>query len=186
MRSGSPSGPLSSKGTAGCPGPSSGTRATASAHSLVGLGISPGEHVVLYAHNGLEVLVASAAVRAAGAIPVPMNHRLTADEVAYILENSEAAAAFVGDAFVPMADAVRARAPKVRAWILLGAERRDWAVHFDDLARGGPDGAGGAARAARCSARPPSTPRGPPASPRARGGAGRIPASSCRGSPRST
>src|SRR4029453_11356670 len=93
------------------------------AHSLVGLGISPGEHVVLYAHNSLEVLVASAAVRAAGAIPVPMNHRLTADEVAYILENSEAAAAFVGDAFVPMADAVRPRSPKVRAWILLGAER---------------------------------------------------------------
>src|SRR6188474_526579 len=100
------------------------------AHSLVGLGISPGEHVVLYAHNGLEVLVASAAVRAAGAIPVPMNHRLTADEVAYILENSEAAAAFVGDAFVPMADAVR-------AWILLGAERRDWAVSWDDLVAAG-------------------------------------------------
>ena len=107
------------------------------AHSLVGLGISPGEHVVLYAHNSLEVLVASAAVRAAGAIPVPMNHRLTADEVAYILENSEAAAVFVGDAFVPMADAVRARSPKVRAWILLGAERRDWAVRFDDLVAAG-------------------------------------------------
>ena len=29
------------------------------AHSLVRLGISPGEHVVLYAHNGLDVLVAS-------------------------------------------------------------------------------------------------------------------------------
>jgi len=107
------------------------------AHSLAGLGISPGEHVVLYAHNGLDVLVASAAIRAAGAIPVPMNHRLTADEVAYILENSEAAAVFVGDAFVPMADAVRARSPKVRAWILLGAERRDWAISFDDLVAAG-------------------------------------------------
>ena len=74
-----------------------------------GSGSRRDEHVVLYAHNGLDVLVASAAVRAAGAIPVPMNHRLTADEVAYILENSEAAAVFVGDAFVPMADAVRGR-----------------------------------------------------------------------------
>ena len=107
-------------------------------HALVGLGISPGEHVVIYAHNCLEVLIASAAVRAAGAIPVPMNHRLTADEVAYILDNSEAAAVFVGDAFLPMAEAVRGRAPGVRAWILIGAERREWARHFDDLVAAGP------------------------------------------------
>ena len=114
-----------------------------------------------------------------------MNHRLTADEVAYILDDSDAVAVFAGDAFVPMADAVRGRSPKVRAWILLGAERRAWAVPFDDLVATGrtdpvelPGGEG--------SGRPRSTPPAPPASPRARGGAGRIPAGSSRRSPRST
>jgi acyl-CoA synthetase (AMP-forming)/AMP-acid ligase II len=107
-------------------------------HALVGLGIRPGEHAVVYAHNSLEALIAPAGVRAAGAVPVPMNHRLTADEVAYILDNSEAAVVFVGEAFVPMAEAVRARASTVRAWITIGAARRAWALSFDDLVGAGP------------------------------------------------
>ena len=44
-----------------------------------------------------------------GLIPVPMNHRLTAEEVAYILDDSDAVAVFASDAFVPMLERVRAR-----------------------------------------------------------------------------
>jgi acyl-CoA synthetase (AMP-forming)/AMP-acid ligase II len=107
------------------------------AHALGDLGLAAGEHVVLYAHNAVEVMLASAAARARGLIPVPMNHRLTADEVAYILDDSDAAAVFVGDAFVPMLEQVRERAPRLRHVILLGAERRPWARPLDDLVRSG-------------------------------------------------
>jgi acyl-CoA synthetase (AMP-forming)/AMP-acid ligase II len=69
------------------------------AHALGDLGLDAGEHVVLYAPNSVEVVLASAAARARGLIPVPMNHRLTADEVAYILDDSDAVAVFVGDAY---------------------------------------------------------------------------------------
>src|SRR5688572_12495575 len=106
-------------------------------HALTGLGLAAGEHAVLYAHNSLEVLLASAAARALGLIPVPMNHRLTAEEVAYILDDSDAVAVFASDAFVPMLERVRARAPKVRHVVLLGAERRPWARHLDDLVAAG-------------------------------------------------
>src|SRR2546426_11879010 len=106
------------------------------APSLGGLGIGAGQHVIVYAHNALENLVAGAAVRALGAIGVPMNHRLTADEVAYILDNSDATAVVVGDAFLPMAERVRGAA-RVKRWITLGPERRPWAEALDDLlARG--------------------------------------------------
>src|SRR5438067_529350 len=106
------------------------------AHALAALGIGAGQHVIVYAHNALENLVASAALRALGAIGVPMNHRLTADEVAYILDNSDATAVFVGDAFLPMAERVR-DAARVKHWITLGAERRPWAVALEELlARG--------------------------------------------------
>ncbi|HEX2438626.1 MAG TPA: AMP-binding protein [Methylomirabilota bacterium] len=109
------------------------------ASALAARGLVAGEHVVLYAHNTLEVLLASAAARALGLIPVPMNHRLTEDEVAYILENSDAAAVFAGDAFVPMLERVRGRAPRLRHVVLLGAERRPWAEHIEDLlAKGSP------------------------------------------------
>jgi acyl-CoA synthetase (AMP-forming)/AMP-acid ligase II len=103
------------------------------AHALGDLGLTSGEHVVLYAHNSIEVLVAAAAVRALGLIPVPMNHRLTAEEVAYILDDSDAVAVFAGDAFVPMLERVRARAPRLRHVVLLGAERRPWALALADL-----------------------------------------------------
>ena len=110
------------------------------AHALGDLGLIAGEHVVLYAHNSIEVLIASAAARALGLIPVPMNHRLTAEEVAYILDDSDAAAIFVGDAFVPMIERVRADAPRLRHFVLLGDERRPWGLPLRELiARGGPE-----------------------------------------------
>src|SRR6266513_1996450 len=67
-----------------------------------------------------------------GALGVPMSHRLTAEEAAYILDNSDATAVFVGDAFLPMAERVRDGA-RVKHWITLGAERRPWAAAFDEL-----------------------------------------------------
>jgi acyl-CoA synthetase (AMP-forming)/AMP-acid ligase II len=103
------------------------------AGALAKLGVGPGERVIVYAPNSLECLLASAATRAANAVPVPMNHRLVAEEVSYILENSDAVAAFVGGPFVAIADEVAPRAAKIRHWILLGEERRSWATSLDDL-----------------------------------------------------
>jgi acyl-CoA synthetase (AMP-forming)/AMP-acid ligase II len=110
------------------------------AHGLLALGLPPGGHVIVYAENSLEHYLAGSAARAAGLIPAPMNHRLVAEEVAYILDHSDAVAVLVSDRFVPMVETVRAETPKVRHVILLGAERRPWAVHLDDLlADGRPD-----------------------------------------------
>ncbi|HEY3189617.1 MAG TPA: AMP-binding protein [Solirubrobacteraceae bacterium] len=103
------------------------------AAALVGLGLAPGAHVVLYAPNSLEYLLASAATRAAGAIPVPMNHRLSAEEVAYILDDSDAALVFVADVFLPLIEMVRAGAPRVRGWVTLGHARPPWAIPLADL-----------------------------------------------------
>ena len=111
------------------------------AHALAGLGLRAGEHVIVYAANSMENMLASAAARAVGAISVPMNHRLVADEVAYVLDDSDAAFVFVGDTFLATADAVRGRAARVRQWVTIGAERQPWAAHLDDLvATGDPAG----------------------------------------------
>jgi len=108
------------------------------AHGLVHLGLKPGDHAIAYAPNSADVLLAGAAVRAVSAVAVPMNHRLTADEAAYI--HSDAVLAFAGDTFLPVVEAVRARVPRVRHWLLFGPERRPWASHLEDLvAAGRPD-----------------------------------------------
>src|SRR5215475_7177619 len=107
------------------------------ASSLVKQGVGRGEHVIIYAPNSLEYLLASAATRAANAVPIPMNHRLVAEEVSYILDHSDAVAAFVGGSFVATADQVRRDAPRVRLWITLHAERRAWATSVDELVDAG-------------------------------------------------
>jgi len=110
------------------------------ARSLAALGLRRAEHVLLYAENSLEYVVASAATRAIGAVPVPVNHRLTLEEARYILEDSDAVALFASEAFVPMVERLREPAPRLRHVVLLGAERRPWALHVDDLvAAGGPE-----------------------------------------------
>ncbi len=114
------------------------------AHSLGELGLGKGEHVVLYVENSLEYLLASAAARVLGAVAIPMNHRLTFEEAAYILEDSDAVAVFASEAFLPLVERLRSTAGKVRHWILVGRARRAWAVPIDDLLVGG---AAGPARA---------------------------------------
>jgi acyl-CoA synthetase (AMP-forming)/AMP-acid ligase II len=103
---------------------------------LLALGLPPGGHVIVYAENSLEHYLAGSAARAAGLIPAPMNHHLVAEEVAYILDHSDAVAVLVSDRFLPIIEAVRAEIPKVRHVILLGEERRPWAVHLHDLLAG--------------------------------------------------
>ena len=68
-------------------------------HGLIGLGLPPGGHVIVYAENSIEHYLAGSAARAAGLIPAPMNHRLVAEEVLYILDHSDALAVLVSDRF---------------------------------------------------------------------------------------
>ena len=107
------------------------------ANALRGLGLTKGEHAIVYVQNSLEAVLVPSAARSAGAIPVPINHRLVADEVAYILDHSDARAVFVSDAFLGTVERVRPGAGKVRSWILVGSERRPWAEHVDDLLKTG-------------------------------------------------
>jgi long-chain acyl-CoA synthetase len=103
------------------------------AAALAGLGLARGEHVVIYSPNSVEYVLASAASRAAGVVPVPMNHRLSAEEVAYVLDDSDAALVFVADAFVPIVESVREGARRVRHWVTLERQHRSWTTPLADL-----------------------------------------------------
>jgi acyl-CoA synthetase (AMP-forming)/AMP-acid ligase II len=103
------------------------------AGALVGLGLGRGEHVVVYGPNSIEYILASSGARGAGLVPVPMNHRLSAEEAAYVLDDSDAALVFVADAFVPLVDKIREGARRVRHWVSLGQQRLPWATPIGDL-----------------------------------------------------
>jgi acyl-CoA synthetase (AMP-forming)/AMP-acid ligase II len=72
-------------------------RACRLANALLGLGLHKGDRVAVLAYNRLEWLELYAATAKAGLIIVPINFRLVAEEVRYILEHAEAAALVVQD-----------------------------------------------------------------------------------------
>jgi len=103
------------------------------AGALVDLGLARGEHAIVYSPNSIEYVLASNASRGAGLVPVPMNHRLNAEEAAYVLDDSDAALVFVADAFIPLVDTIRDGARRVRHWVSLGGQRPSWATPLGDL-----------------------------------------------------
>ncbi|MEX0663280.1 MAG: AMP-binding protein [Acidimicrobiia bacterium] len=64
--------------------------ARAQAAALDGLGIGPGERIAIVSHNSARLLLALFGVSGWGRVLVPINFRLNADEVAYIVEHSGA------------------------------------------------------------------------------------------------
>lgn len=68
--------------------------ATRYAHALRASGIRPGDRVAYLAHNSAEVSLAHFSVALGGGVLVTINTRLSPEEVAYILEHSEATIVF--------------------------------------------------------------------------------------------
>jgi len=72
-----------------------GERARAQAAGLDALGIAPGERVAMVSHNSARLLTSFFGVSGSGRILVPVNFRLSAEEVSYIVEHSGASVLLV-------------------------------------------------------------------------------------------
>jgi len=89
------------------------------AAALAAAGVVAGDRVAVMAGNSVPHIEAMVATVRTGAICVPVNFRMVAGEVAYVLADSGAAAVLVDDAFAPVVAA--ARTPEVRTVLTLGA-----------------------------------------------------------------
>jgi len=112
------------------------------AGALATRGVGRGDRVALVSHNCWQFVVVSFALARLGAILVPVNFMLTADEIAYILDHSGASGVVVEDALhLQVAQAIAAAATPggVRGWIgsngMAPADGWDdvaaWATHAD-------------------------------------------------------
>jgi fatty-acyl-CoA synthase len=109
-------------------------RACRLANGLLGLGLAKGDRVAILAYNCVEWLEIYAATALAGLVMVPINFRLTAPEIAYIVDNSEAKALIAQSDFVAVADEIRTSVPVSRANFVAfgGAPSPGW-VGYEDL-----------------------------------------------------
>ncbi len=92
------------------------------AHAMRSLGAQAGERLVWCGPNSLEVLVTIHAARKALLVAVPLSYRFTADEMAYVIDNSDATLIVIDAEQAPLLATVRDQLPKVRDVIVFGGE----------------------------------------------------------------
>lgn len=96
-----------------------GERTNRFANGLLDLGLAPGDRVAFLAYNSYPLLEGYFGVLQAGGILLPINIRLTQDEVAYILNDSGASFLFADGDFAPLVEGIwpaLRRKPSV-AWL---------------------------------------------------------------------
>ena len=89
------------------------------ATGLLSLGIRPGEHVAILAQNSHRFVEFYYACSRGGFVAVPLNWRLSDDELTYIIGHSETAALLVGEEYVETVDRLRNRLSDVREYVSL-------------------------------------------------------------------
>jgi fatty-acyl-CoA synthase len=94
--------------------------------ALQSLGIGPGDRVALIAPNTHAMLEQFYAVPQLGAVVVPLNYRLIAEDFVYLIEHSGAKIVCAHADYLDAIDGVRARLPGVRHFVALEGERRGW------------------------------------------------------------
>jgi fatty-acyl-CoA synthase len=100
------------------------------AGALARRGVGSGDRVAILMTNRPEFLVTALATTRLGALAVPVNFRLTAPEVAYVLGNAEPRVLVADASLADVADA--ARAGLATSLVVVGAQR-DGAERYEDL-----------------------------------------------------
>ena len=95
------------------------------ASGLVSLGVDVGEHVAILAANRVELVEAEVALYKAAMVKVPINARLSLDEVVRVLEDSCSVALITDASFAQALATRRAELPLLRQLIVLEGEGGD-------------------------------------------------------------
>jgi fatty-acyl-CoA synthase len=102
--------------------------------ALQGLGVRQGDRVAYIAPNTHAHLESFYAVPQIGAVVVPINFRLTADDFAYIIGHSGAKMVCAHADYLEMVDSIRDQIPNVEQFVALEGSRDGWLDYEATLA----------------------------------------------------
>src|SRR5215831_10508375 len=97
--------------------------------ALQAMGVGRGDRVAYIAPNTHAQLESFYAVPRIGAVLVPINYRLTADDFVYIVGHSGASVLCVDSGYLELVDSVRSQLTTVRHFIALEGSRQGWAEY---------------------------------------------------------
>ncbi|MBM3521558.1 MAG: long-chain-fatty-acid--CoA ligase [Alphaproteobacteria bacterium] len=106
------------------------------ASALLGLGLRSGDRVGLLATNRAEHVETVLALSMIGAVWVPLNFRLTAGELAYIVDDAQCVALVYSEDLGRTAADLADAAPRIKHWIGIGGTGRGGHAYEALLARG--------------------------------------------------
>ena len=108
------------------------------ANALQGMGVTNGTRVAVMATNSPQAVEVYYACAKLGACFVPINYRAKQEELAYMLDTSDAEVIFADARYLGMIDEAKASAPKLREVIAIEAGSHALKT-FDDTLAGSPD-----------------------------------------------
>jgi len=94
--------------------------------ALAKLGVGKGDRVATIAPNTHQQLEQFYAIPQLGAVIVPINYRLSADDFVYVVTHSGAKVLCVHADYLNMVDSVRTRMPEVRHFVALEGDKAGW------------------------------------------------------------
>jgi fatty-acyl-CoA synthase/long-chain acyl-CoA synthetase len=100
------------------------------AAALAELGLTRGDHVAIFQRNSREWVTMEGALAKSGMVTVPINIFLSAREVLWLLDHSEARALYFSRDELEIVDEIRERATRCKLFLANGDSAPPWAVPF--------------------------------------------------------
>lgn len=111
-------------------------RADRLAGFLAAAGAIPGDRIAFLSTNCHRLLEAYYGVLEAGCVLMPLNIRLSAEELAFVLNDAKARFLFIQPSFLPLVESFRAMVPSIEVFYLLdGQQQAGWIArgNYDQL-----------------------------------------------------
>jgi fatty-acyl-CoA synthase len=108
-------------------------RVSAMADALSRRGVGFGDRVMILMLNRTEFVESVLAINSLGAIAVPLNFRLTAPEIVFLVEDCQARVLITEPVLAPVARGVRDIQPLLDTIVVAGAATDDSVVGYEDL-----------------------------------------------------
>ena len=99
------------------------------ATALINSGISANSKAGLYLNNSNEYLIGQNAIFKVGGVPINVNYRYVAEELIYLLDNSDSEAVFYHACYSSRIKEIADSLPNIKAWIEVADGTES---HFDD------------------------------------------------------
>ncbi len=115
-----------------------GERCDRASAALAKLGVGKGDRIATIAPNTHQHLEQFYAIPQLGAVIVPINYRLSADDFVYVVTHSGAKVLCVHAAYLDTVDSVRDRMPEVRHFVALEGSKPGW-LAYESLLQGAGD-----------------------------------------------